>query len=642
MRIKEIRISGFKPIPFKATFQEPSGRGEPAKICWESDAFQLSLAHQGPPFLNAIIGPNSSGKSSVLYALDLFFGSKNKLPENWYHRKSTEDPMIVEVTFTGAISGPKEWCKKNCVPDDDGGCTLTLAHVWQWGATRGVYIRHGNGQYFKAGTNDKKQYAHLLPNYRILPADSKLGDDANLDKSNLLSDLIQFILEGEALERRQSIIYKLRRELEKLKELVDRKNTPNSSAWHEIEEIERRLSAGLGSITPGNPNVRLQISDAIPELRQIFSKGKIYIDDGIELDFAEHGMGLQRSFAASALYAWSELIASRNSQDYVFAIEEPELYLHPHATRVFLNSLEMIAEQNQVIFTTHSSEFVNRVPFENVISIRRTANERRIITPDLSSLTDKEKTQVRRYLQEHRSDMLFARAVLLVEGASERYAIPAFAQTLGADFDLDKAGVSVVFVNGKRNFKVYHQILDTFDIPHVILGDGDGNAIAVKSQYQEWDVAGIYILDFDFEYDVVQAIDDPNRCLEIYNECRSRLGKEPQTLADLQIDVTAAGLKGSWWEALKKRLNADINSTYRDEYNDEKRELQKLLQKIADEVIQKNHLLPNAETKRWAVLFKKQGKPLVGRVFGELLTEKEIRKLSVVVEALQSVIGLAR
>jgi len=103
MRIKTIRISGFKPIPFKATFQESPGRGKPAEIHWENDAFQLSLALQSP-FLNAIIGPNSSGKSSIFYALNAFFANKTRLPENWYNRKDTSKPVIVEVTLTGGIS----------------------------------------------------------------------------------------------------------------------------------------------------------------------------------------------------------------------------------------------------------------------------------------------------------------------------------------------------------------------------------------------------------------------------------------------------------------------------------------------------------------------------------------------------------
>lgn len=182
--------------------------------------------------------------------------------------------------------------------------------------------------------------------------------------------------------------------MEQLKQLVRREDVPNPTAWREIEELERILSEGISSITPGKPSVRIQIESSVPDLSSIFTKGKIYIDDGIELDFSEHGMGLQRSFVASILHAWHEIIArQRPDKDYIFAIEEPELYLHPHATRVFIKMLESVAQSSQVLFTTHSSEFVNQVPLENVISIRRAGNQRKVVVPDLSSLSSREKNK---------------------------------------------------------------------------------------------------------------------------------------------------------------------------------------------------------------------------------------------------------
>ena len=593
MRIKTIRISGFKPIPFKATYQESPGRGKPAELHWESDAFHLSLAHQGPPFLNAIIGPNSSGKSSIFYALNAFFANKTRLPENWYNQKDTSRPVIVEITFTGTASGlDKTWVDESCTDNGDNTYDLTIAYVWPWETTRLIIIQKADGRYYKTTSKDKEGVKQLLPIFRMLPADKKLSDDANPERNDLISDLIQFTLEGGRAKSNRSIIYKFRRIIEQMKTLADRSRSPNTTAWREIEELEQLLSESVGSITPGNPNVRIQLDAAIPELSQIFHKSKIVIDDGVELDFSEHGMGLQRSFAVSALHAWNKVIASQSSQDYVFAIEEPELYLHPHATRVFLKTLEEIAKKNQVIFTTHSSEFVNRVPLENVISIRRTGNERKIITPNLTGLSQREKTQVRRYLREHRSDMLFARAVLLVEGASERYAIPAFATKLDSDFD--RSGVTVVFVDGKNNFRVYHQILDAFDIPHAILGDGDGDAASRRIEYRYLGISDIFILENDFEREVANAIveTDPRRCLQILNRCLSLRGEStvsehtlfgPSILKQEKVEKCASKLKS-----------------------------------------------------------RKIGKPLAGKIIGESLTVDEIRMMPAIVNAIEAVVRLAQ
>lgn len=594
MRIKTIRISGFKPIPFYATFQEPAPKEDSYHILWNENSFDISFALD-VPYLNAIIGPNSSGKSSTFYALSAFFGNKTKLPDNWYNRKDTGQPVIVEITFSGVIEPIESWHEEYCRKNPDDSRDLTVAYVWRKDGSTSksfVLIKQLDDSYKKVGTKDKSHFSQLFPKYRLLSADKKLGDEANPERNDLISDLIDFMLEGKTSDRNWSIVYKLRQTVAKLRDLTDRSLSPNSTAWREIEELERQLSAGLESITPGNPNVRIQISDAIPDLSQIFRKGKIAIDDGIELDFSEHGMGLQRSFAVSALHAWNQVIASQSSHDYVFAIEEPELYLHPHATRVFLKTLEEIAEKNQVMFSTHSSEFVNRVPLENVISIRRQGNERKIITPNLTGLTQREKIQVRRYLQEHRSDMLFARSVLLVEGASEQYAIPAFAKEL--KFDLDRAGVSVVFVNGRHNFKVYHLILDAFGIPHVILGDGDGNASDRMIEYRSFGILDVYILVEDFETEVATAIADAGRCVDIINECLSQIG---------HMLITEMVLFGSTPPYPSSLVT------------------NKCSQKLKSRSI---------------------GKPLAGRVIGEMLTESEIRKMPLIVKAVERTIELSQ
>jgi len=179
-------------------------------------------------------------------------------------------------------------------------------------------------------------------------------------------------------------------------------------------------------------------------------------------------------------------------------------------------------------------------------------------------------------LQEDRSDMLFARAVILVEGQAEYFALPAFARTLG--LPLDAAGVSVVFVNGIGNFGAYHALLDALGIPHVVMMDGDGQQTARRRSYAH--VADeVFVLTHDFERLVIGAL-APARLLALMNECLARRGKPPRT-----------GL------------------------GDPKRRSQEL-----------------------AGL----GKPLVGRVAGEMLTAAEIAAMPEVVAALEKTVALAR
>jgi putative ATP-dependent endonuclease of OLD family len=243
---------------------------------------------------------------------------------------------------------------------------------------------------------------------------------------------------------------------------------------------------------------------------------------------------------------------------------------------MLLNMLEEIAMRDQVLFTTHSSEFVNRTPLSNIVTVYRGGAGSRLVQPRLARLAADALVKVQRYLQEDRSDMLFARAVILVEGQAEYYALPAFARTLG--LDLDRAGVSVVFVNGIGNFPTYHEILAAFHIPHVILMDGDGQQSERQRSYAALADA-LFVLPQDFEHQLVSAL-ATNRLLALMNECLARRGKP---------------LRGTLAEPRQRA-----------------RELANI------------------------------GKPLVGRVAGELLTRAEVSAMSAVAGTFQGALELAQ
>jgi putative ATP-dependent endonuclease of OLD family len=355
--------------------------------------------------------------------------------------------------------------------------------------------------------------------------------------------------------------------------LVARSN--EDAGWEAVAALEQRLAQGLASITPQPKQVRLQLAAGLPSLRNIIAQSILSIDDGVELEVDHHGLGMQRSLVVSILRTWCDYVRT-DARDYLFAIEEPEIYLHPHANRVLLNLLEEIAGHDQVLFTTHSSEFVNRTPLTNVITLHRDMSGSRVVQPKLTQLAPNTLVKVQRYLQEDRSDMLFARALILVEGQAEYYALPAFARTLG--LDLDRAGVSVVFVNGIGNFPTYHEILAAFQIPHVILMDGDGQQ-AARQQSHAAIADALFVLPQDFEHLLVGTL-SPVRLLALMNECLARRGKP---------------------------LRSDL-------------------------------VEPRVRAKELASL----SKPLVGRVAGELLTRAEVSEMGAIVGTLQGALALAQ
>ena len=590
--------------------------------------------------LSALMGANSSGKSSVLFALRDFFDNPTKLNPQLFNSDQTDNTILVEITFRGAISEAEEWHQTNCTQTDDGMFELTIARGWSTEKRKFDHIRRADGTLHKISpTKDKKFVEFLLPKFRVIMADHKPSDETAARKDSLIYDLIEDMIKRDKAS--QSIIGQLNGLIERFEELVDRNNQDNEEAWHTVRQLEESLSIGLAAITPQQGQVKLIPHRPLTNVNDIFLKSDLRIDDGVELDFSQHGLGLQRSFIVSMLNTWCEKIAYDNESDYLFAIEEPEIYLHPHATRVLLNQLEKIAKANQVLFTTHASEFINRVPLKHVFIVRRQNQDRKVCSniqqPNLSTLGKDELVKVQRYLREDRSDMLFARSVILVEGQAELFALPMFAQTLG--LDLDQAGVSVVHVNGINNMRVYHHILQAFGIPHVMLIDGDSQTTARREKYEKY-TDKLFVFDVDFEYQLAYALAE-ERALEIVNTCRQRKGVDP--LPSFEITpVTATNIKSRWWQRLYDKIKQDIPNEYRSEHEPIMQQLKDTLTQLAKAALDNNHLARDSATKKKAECLAKEGKPLSGRVIGEMLTREEVESLPIIKSMLEAAITLAK
>lgn len=84
----------------------------------------------------------------------------------------------------------------------------------------------------------------------------------------------------------------------------------------------------------------------------------IYVDDGFRSQLTEKGSGIQSATIIGLFNYYTKNINTVTSA--LLCIEEPEVYLHPHARRVISDRLDdfLDGQKNQVIITTHSSEFI--------------------------------------------------------------------------------------------------------------------------------------------------------------------------------------------------------------------------------------------------------------------------------------------
>jgi predicted ATP-dependent endonuclease of OLD family len=87
-------------------------------------------------------------------------------------------------------------------------------------------------------------------------------------------------------------------------------------------------------------------------------------------------------------------------------------------------------------------------------------------------------------LDPERSELFFARRLLLVEGDTEKLSYPAYAVKL--KLDLDRAGATIVEVGGKRNLKDFAELAISFQIPVGIVYDKDSSDLKDEDEEVEY------------------------------------------------------------------------------------------------------------------------------------------------------------
>ena len=196
----------------------------------------------------------------------------------------------------------------------------------------------------------------------------------------------------------------------------------------------------------------------------------------------ELGEGVQNALVLAILKVFEE----RRKQGAILLIEEPEMFLHPQMQRSLYKTLREIAKTNQVIYTTHSPHFVSIPDYKELVIVRRGADGTRVSCSDLPT-NAKLKEKLIKELDPERNELFFASRLLLVEGDTEKLALPEYAKRM--NLDLDRAGATIVEVGGKRNLQAFAQIATSFQIPTGIVYDDDSSDINDKNEEAAFNTA---------------------------------------------------------------------------------------------------------------------------------------------------------
>lgn len=235
------------------------------------------------------------------------------------------------------------------------------------------------------------------------------------------------------------------------------------------QDIQSRLSQMVGSVIRIDPSLGFAPTVAERLTRAL----RMYGDGSNQRPVGELSLGVDNVLYLLLLAIELERKESASERaTTVLAIEEPEAHLHPHLQRLVYR--DFLRRESPVILTTHSPHIASVAPLKSIVLLRDDPNgdgSKGKSTLE-AGLLDREIDDLERYLDATRAEVLFAQGVILVEGPSELFVVPAVAKDMGKA--LDEYGITVCSVHG-TDFVPYAKLLgpEGLNIPFVVLTDGD-------------------------------------------------------------------------------------------------------------------------------------------------------------------------
>jgi putative ATP-dependent endonuclease of OLD family len=235
-----------------------------------------------------------------------------------------------------------------------------------------------------------------------------------------------------------------------------------------LEELSRSITARLQSLLPDVRSVSID-----QDAERVMTRGvAIVVDDGTPTDLSLKGDGVQSLAALAMMQHYSRETA--RAREFILAVEEPEAHLHPSAIHALRDTLRETAEKQQVVVTTHSPLFVNRLDLaSNIIVTRNRA------APATSV------KEIREVLGVHVADNLAAAEVVcVVEGIEDETALrgllPHYSVTLAEALEHGVLAITPLHGANKLNY-LLAQLRDSLAAVHALFDNDEAGKTAAES-----------------------------------------------------------------------------------------------------------------------------------------------------------------
>ncbi|WP_437770363.1 ATP-dependent nuclease [Arthrobacter sp. KNU40] len=318
-----------------------------------------------------------------------------------------------------------------------------------------------------------------LFDFVLITADLRASEEAQDTKTSVIGRIIEKTVDRSAADD----------ELSSLNEELTSRHAEISERHFasQLRTLSADLTSEVESFAPGRS---VDVGSVQAEFKPQATRFNVKVDDhGTKTNIERQGHGFQRSLLIAALKLLAHRGAANKDESVIYlAIEEPELFQHPTQAKAFATVLRSLAEETtsgiQVGYATHSPYFIEPTYFDQVRRVQRSADASaspRVIVyeasmdavvKELDNFLDESAVRSRldnACLNELR-DAMFASAVLVVEGSTDRAIIEGAAE---ADSPLSSLGVEVAVATSKGQILLPAAILRRLGVPHFILFDAD-------------------------------------------------------------------------------------------------------------------------------------------------------------------------
>lgn len=442
-----------------------------------NNIIDLTKPHLVVPFknkLNILVGENDSGKTAIIDAIKLVIKTHAiewiKLEDSDFHNAT--DNLRIELRFDGFNDVEASWFTE-WLSWDDAARKPFLRVIYK---ARKINDRIIQGDVTAGSTDDGRQMTSIARDYlkctylkALRDADSELSAHKNSRVSQILQGHELFAKipgQNHDLETfMQEANQKIDSWFNDSTQDVDDGGASIEGTSHK-EQLKDKIDTFLKEFIDSNIESELKITD--PKVKTILDAISVRVKQNSNL-----GLGTM-----NRLYMATELLHLNNGKPglHLGLIEELEAHLHPQAQMKVMSSFQ--SRDVQFIMSTHSPNLTSKVKLadkDSVNFIMCHGTDVYPLNPDATRLNESDFKFLDTFLDVTKSNLFYAKGVILVEGWAEELLIPTLANKLG--MDLTNNEVSIVNV-GSTAYLRYANIFvrtdgKTLDIPVSVVTDLD-------------------------------------------------------------------------------------------------------------------------------------------------------------------------